>query len=55
MYQVAYVRGKGYALYGFEITIQGYRKLSRYYRNFDKFCKHELIPRALYRRNPYAR
>lgn len=47
MYRVIFVPGMGYALYGFEVQVQGFRRLTRFYRKYDKFYKREMTPRNL--------
>ena len=48
MYRVSHVHGKGFALYGFEGGVQGFRRLTPFYRNSVKFYERELKPRRLY-------
>lgn len=47
MYRIVFVPGIGYALYGFEVQLQGFRRLSRFYRKYDKFYKREMTSRNL--------
>lgn len=47
MYRIIFVPGIGYALYGFEVQMQGFRRLSRFYRKYDKFYKREMASRNL--------
>lgn len=47
MYRIVFVPSIGYALYGFEVQLQGFRRLSRFYRKYEKFYKREMKSRNL--------